>query len=118
MQLNNSIMKKINQLEEGRMLIGKRAEDKAKYIAEYEKSLTITMMRLKYGELFTIDNFKIGGDNLQANLIEKMAKGICWKEKMDAERAEGLYRAAVTGMSSLEAELNGLQSIMRYVKEI
>ena len=34
------------------------------------------------------------------------------------EQAEGLYRAAVSGMSSLEAELNGYQSLFRYLDNV
>ena len=116
--ISNAIQQKIEQLALGRKIIAQRAEEKAMYVADYEKAISIAIMRLKNGQTFEVDGNIIGGDSLPANLIDKLAKGVCWKERMDADRAEGFYRSAVSGMSSLEAELNGLQSIMRYMKEM
>ncbi|MDD4689052.1 MAG: hypothetical protein PHE51_04820 [Eubacteriales bacterium] len=115
--ISTEIQKRINDLSNGRKIIAQRSEEKAKYISEYEKKMAVVIMRLKNGEKFDIEGHTVGGE-LPANLIEKIARGVCWKEKMDMERADGFYRAAVSGMSSLESELNGLQSILRYLKEI
>ncbi len=117
-QISNEIQNKILKLSEGRKLIKQRAEEKSNYIGEYDRKMAITIMRLKNGEKFSIDNVDIGGDSLPGNLIEKLAKGICYKEKIDMEKAEGLYKSAVSGMRSLETEMSGLQSIFRYLQDV
>ncbi len=113
-QISDEIMHRIKLLQEGRKLIASRSEEKATAISNYDKKLSITIVKIRNGE----DVGLTLKDPLPVTLIDKVAKGLCSDEKLSMERADGFYRAAVSGMSSLEAELNGLQSIFRYLKDV
>jgi len=49
--------------------------------------------------------------------MEKIAKGICYQEKLNMELAEAQYKNAIVGMSAIQAELNGFQSIYRHLEQ-
>lgn len=90
----------------------KFSDAKAVAISEYDKALALTMIKLKNGMITEFEGQHI--DTLPATLIEKIAKGICYKESLAIESAEGTYKSAITAIESLKAELNGYQSINRY----
>ncbi len=110
-ETQRAIESKIKTLEACRQQLQARAESKSKAIAEYDKSLAVTMLKIKNGILMEIEGLKI--ENPQATLIEKLAKGVIWKERLEAEKTESLYKALVSTISCVQAELNGLQSISR-----
>ena len=113
-EVSQRITEKIELLEKGRKLILERAQRKAKAIANYEKALAITIAKQKANTIDNIDGTKI--DQLPATLIEKVARGLIYTEKLEAEIAELEYKAAVVGMSAIQAELNGYQSINRFLE--
>jgi len=112
-EISQRITEKIELLEKGRKLILERAQRKAKAVANYEKALAITIAKLKANAIDDIYGTKI--DNLPATLIEKVARGLVYSEKLEIEIAESEYKAAIVGMSAIQAELNGLQSVNRYL---
>ena len=114
--VSREIIAMMGSLDEAVDSLPKLGEDKAKSIAEYEKSVTITIMRLKNGEEFRVDGRSI--HNTQATLSEKLAKGICWKEKIDMEKAEADYKNTLAKVEALKAKLNGWQSIYRHLSEV
>ena len=54
---------------------------------------------------------------LPATIIEKTAKGICWQARLDMEKADALYKSLISNIDSVQAELNGFQSINRHLSE-
>ena len=110
-----AIETKIDQLKMGRQLLGERAHEKAEAIGKYRKMVAITIIELRNGVAFILEGKEI--KDPPTTLIPKIADGICWKEKIKADETEGLYKVAIKGMDALMAELNGLQSINRYLKE-
>lgn len=110
------IEEKINQLETGRKEIKTLALNKAEAIMEYEKKMAITIIKLRNGETMELDGEMIIAP--QATLIDKIARGICYIEKLESDTADGLYKAGIVGMSSIEAQLNGYQSINRHISEL
>lgn len=112
-EIQKRISEKIQELEKGRKLVLQRAEAKAKFTAEYEKSLAVTILKLRNNMIDSFDG--ISCTDLPATLIEKVAKGICWKESNAASLAESEYKSAIVGMESLKSELNGYQSINRFL---
>jgi hypothetical protein len=109
------IFDKIKEIETERGYIGKLAQEKAKNIANYEKKLAITIISLKNGI-----EIELGGQKIKSppvTIIEKIAKGICFEEKIAADLAEAKYKAHITKMECLMAEMNGLQSINRYLDQ-
>ena len=110
------ILRCIEELRKGRKLLQERAEAKAIAISEYDRAITVTILKLKSGQMMELDGEKV--ENPQTTIIEKIAKGICWKERLEMEKAEAMYRNAVSGMNSLQAELNGMQSLNRHLSEV
>jgi predicted nucleic acid-binding Zn-ribbon protein len=116
-KISNSIQTKIHELEKGRAIIKDRATDKAEAISEYEKAISLTILKIKNGMITEFEGQQID-EKLPANLVEKIAKGICWQEKLAVEKTEGFYKAAIVGMQSIMSELNGLQSLNKYLDKI
>ncbi|HDZ26359.1 hypothetical protein LCGC14_0398900 [marine sediment metagenome] len=111
----DKIEHRINLLAKGREVIQERAENKARKIADYEKELALTLIKMKEGVEMELEGHSIKA--LPVSIMEKVAKGMCWKEKLDMEQADAEYRNAIAGMHALEAELNGWQSIFRHLEE-
>ena len=115
-KLSQLIEEKIKLLEAGRKELKTRAERKAETIATYDKRMAITMIELKNGVEVMWEGQKI--QSPPATIIEKVAKGLCWKSKLEMEKAEAFYKNAVVGLSCIQAEMNGLQSINKYLGEV
>ena len=52
-----------------------------------------------------------------ATALEKIAKGICYKEKLEMDKADAEYKSLITYIDIVESQLNGWQSINRYLSE-
>ena len=102
----------IDLLSKGRSELQERSKRRAETIAEYEKDLAITIIKLKNGVMMTLETEQILLP--PASTAEKIARGICWKEKLAMEQSDAEYRNAIAGMRALEAQLNGYQSIYRH----
>ena len=102
-KIADKIEEKVKLLEQGRTELQSKAQNKAMAISEYDKCLAIAIIRLK-------DSGKY-----PATLIEKIAKGDCYKERAASELAKAEYKLTVTKMNAIQAELNGYQSIFRHL---
>lgn len=115
-QISKEIETRIGLLAIARKELAERASLKAVTIAEYDKALAITLIKLREGIEIEFEGHKIKG--LPVSVMEKIAKGMCWQERLAMEEAAASYGVAVSGMNSLQAELNGMQSIYRHLSEI
>lgn len=116
LQVSQEIEKRIGLLAEARKLLAERASIKAVTIAEYDKALALTIIKLRNGIELELEGNKI--KNFPATVLEKVAKGFCWQERLAMEEASASYGVAVSGMDSIKAELNGMQSIYRHLSEV
>lgn len=115
-KVSTEIETQINEIRKSLGHLKERAEEKAKALAEYDKAMAKTIMKLKNGIEFEIDGITI--QNPQATLIEKIARGICYQEKINMELSEAQYKNLIVGIDSLQAILNGLQSIFRHLESL
>ena len=113
--INQQITDNILLLRKTRDQLKVRAEDKAKAIGEYEKALAITLVKLRNGEAFEIDGQIIVDPPV--SIMDKLAKGICYKESIARDIAESNYKNAVLALESIKAIINALQSMLRYTDE-
>ena len=113
-QVATEIQKCISQLTKAIKDVKTRSERLAQAIANYDKRLAIVMIQLKNGYEFEVDGQKI--KEVSATNLEKVAKGICWKEKLELETAEAEYKSVITFIETVKAQLNGWQSINRYLE--
>lgn len=92
------------------------AQKKAETSADYEKTLAMTIVGLKNGKEYELDTVKI--TEQPTTVLEKVAKGICWKAKLEMDLAESAYKNSLKTIELTESQLNGYQSINRYLSEI
>jgi hypothetical protein len=80
-----------------------------------EKAKTIALYDLKLGEACeTLRN----ETNLPASLIERVARKLCHKEREKMETADVLYKACISNLEALKAQLNGYQSIYKHLDSV
>ena len=97
-----SIQKKIKEIDEIRREIKERGEQKAQAVSEYDKRITITLIELKNGRKFLLENQEI--ENPPVSIMEKIAKGLCWGEKLEMEKAEANYKSVISNLEAVVSE--------------
>ena len=111
----NLMRKKIDEMAEMRQQLEERSKRKAHAISLYDNKLALIIIKLKNGEQMKLDDIPV--KKPPTTITEKIAKGICWKERLEQEEAEGLYKSLISNLEAIKAELNGLQSIFRHLED-
>ena len=110
------IQNKISELDQERPRLFDAAQSKAQAVSEYDKAVAIATLKLRNGTITEFEGEPI--KNLPANLIPNIAKGICYKECFLKEAEEGCYKAVLTNIEVLKTQMNGLQSINKYLDNL
>ena len=71
---------------------------------------------MRHGKEYELDGKKIV--NPPVSIIERVARGICFKELLEKDMAETTYKNLIIKINLTEAQLNGWQSVFRYQKEV
>ena len=108
------IEQKITELEQEREKLAHAAASRAIAISNYDRAVALTILKLKNKMILKFDEIDVGATPVSVQ--EKVAKGICWRERLKMEEAEGVYKSIVSNIDSIKAELNGLQSINRHLQ--
>jgi hypothetical protein len=93
--------------------LDKLGRDAAERSAVYDKELAVTLIRLKNGD--ELEFFGQTIKNPPASTSERIAKGICYKAKLEAELADHLYMDCQQKLKAAMAVLSGRQSKNRYL---
>jgi hypothetical protein len=112
----NEIRIKINAIKDLRSKCKEYADNKANKTAIYDKQMAVTIIQLKNGKEFQFENEII--KEPVNTLIDKIARGICWKDKLEMDKAEGEWRALLSNIECAQTELMGLQSIFKYLDKV
>jgi hypothetical protein len=112
-EIADAIKQKIDELEQIRKTVRKRGEQKAETKAAYEKQITIVLIDLKNGVEYELDGRKI--KEPPASIMDKLARGLCWRESLEMEKADASYKSAVVNLEAVSTQINALQSINRYL---
>ena len=110
-EVSGLIYDKVKLLEKMRVEIRQRAEAKAEAGAAYDRIMAVTLLQLKNGKVFELEGEVVSGEKMAANILEKIAKGICWQEQLAADKSEALYKALISNIDAVQTEVNALQSI-------
>ncbi len=110
--ISQKIQDNIKILSQARNSLLTRAKDKAEALGAYEKKLAQTMLRLRNGQSVVFNDEEIRYES--ATGLEKIAKGVCYKESIALDIAESNLRNAHVSMRATEAMINALQSLLRY----
>jgi len=114
-EVAGKIENKIILLEQMRKNIRQLAIDKANAIGEYRRARAHVLIRLRNGIAYELDGDWIENPAVSGSL--QIASGICWKEKIKEQEGIELYKAGLTVIESIKAELNGYQSIFRHLED-
>lgn len=105
-KVKDCIEKLISEIGHCRRDIETKGNARAKAISNYDKQLKIAIVVLKDGGKFP------------ATLIEKIAKGVCCDHREQLELAEVAYKACISNLEALKAQLNGYQSIYKHMDSV
>ncbi len=111
------IQKKIEQnimlIQKERPKLDILAREKAVYAANYDKAIAVTIMKLNNGKALELDGETV--KDPAKSIMEKIAKGICYQERLDMDVAEANYKSQVLKLDAVKAVLNGWQSVNRHL---
>lgn len=116
LQVADLIRKKIKELETERAKLLDQAQAKANAIRDYDLAFALAYLKIKNKVITHLQDEPIG--NVAQSNIPIIAKGYVCGEVFDKDAEEGCYKALLTNIEAIKAELNGLQSINRNLSEI
>ena len=96
----------ISEIGKCRREIEEKGNARAKAIRNYDMKFGCAIVALKEEGKFP------------AVLIEKIAKKVCAEDRYELEIAESGYKACISNLEALKAQLNGYQSIYRHLESI
>lgn len=114
--VKDAIQKLIVEIGKARREIEEKGQAKAKAISDYDKRLAITLAELRSGENYILANKSHTPPPV--TIMEKIAKGICSEERYALELADSGYKATISNLEALKAQLNGYQSIYKHLENI
>ena len=91
-----------------------RVSDKAYSVGEYEKKLAQTMLELRNGKVVLFDGKEESYS--QTTGLERVAKGICYKERIKQDLTDSALRALYVKMDNVKTEIMALQSKLKYIE--
>ena len=111
----DKIEQKIAALETHRDSLQDASEKKASALSEYEKAVAITSLKVKEGLIEEFEGIKLPA-KVSDTFLRMIIKGLNYKKLYKMSEAESAYKALVTTIDAIRAELNGLQSINRHLQ--
>jgi hypothetical protein len=115
-QVAKEIEGKINELELLKKELPAAIYHQGKTAADYDKQLALTIVRLRNGTEMQFEGYTV--KDPPVSIMERIAKGICWQEALTMDTAEGKLKAIDSAIKTTMAQLNGFQSINRYLAEV
>ena len=113
-KVKTSIEAMIVEIGKCRREIEEKGKSKAKAISDYDRKMAITLATLRNSE-----SYELSGKTYKqppVSIMEKIAKGICSDEIYAREVAESNYKACISNLEAMKAQLNAFQSIYRFAE--
>lgn len=92
------------------------AKHKARTKANWKKTRTTTMVSLRAGMVYNIDDVEVGCKS-ETNL-KSTAEGVVSELEYDMDVAESAYKNCIVNLDCLKAQLNAKQSIYRHLDNL
>ena len=111
-RVRDFIQKLIIEIGKCRRQIEVKGKEKAEAVKKYDMKLAVALATLREAE-----TYELGGKKYKSppvSIAEKIAKGIVSQERYDMEVAEAGYKAAISNIEAMKAQLNAYQSLFRY----
>lgn len=94
-----------NRLKEGSNKLFTLAKIMAETERDYRKALQVKIVQLR-------------SDKVQATLIPDIARGETADLKFERDLAEARYKSARDSLDAIQAQMNGLQTLLHFQKEV
>lgn len=95
-------------------LLDTLGQEAARAEAEYDKAVAIALVKLKNGVEMNVFGLKVQGP--PAATAEKIAKGICYEQRLQATLADNGLKACQMKLRAAMAVLSGRQSKNKYLE--
>lgn len=105
-EIREIIQNIVSEIGGCRREIETKGNARAKAISNYDKQLKIAIVTLREEGKFPV------------TLIEKIAKGVCSDHREKLELAEVGYKACISNLEALKAQLNGYQSVYKHLDSV
>lgn len=115
-EVADNIQELIKEIGKCRREIEDKGKAKAKAISDYDRKIAVTLATLRNTEEYTL-----AGKTYKTppvTIAEKIAKGVCSEERYAMELADSGYKATISNLEALKAQLNGYQSIFRHLENV
>ena len=112
-QIATTIQNIVKEIGEYRRMLKESGETLATATRDYDRKMAITLATLGDSE-----TYELAGKTYKSppvTIREKIAKGICCEERYKLVLAETGYKACITNINALQAQLNANQSLFRYL---
>jgi len=107
------IQDSINKLQLYSGKLKEVAQKRAVAISEYDKQVAKIIMTLKNGGEVEFEGEVI--TKPAATIMDKLTKGICWRERLEMEKADSAYKNCLTIIKVEQSVLQGYQSINKFL---
>jgi hypothetical protein len=113
-QAAKNIQAIIAEIGKCRREIEDKGKARAGAIKIYDMRLAIALAELRNAETYELNSktYKVP----PVSIAEKIAKGMVAHEREAMELAESGYKACISNLEALKAQLNGYQSIFRHME--
>ena len=112
-EIQKQLQIEVKQLNKALNTIKERSHIKTQTHALYAKELAKTIISLRNGIEFKIEDQTI--KNPPASVLEKIAKGICWESQLNMEQSEISYKNCLTGIQIIQTKITALQSMNKFI---
>lgn len=114
--ISNEIKRKIEEIKAKRLELPKLIEAKRQAMYKYFKNKSIAVIKLKNKNSVEIDGKELR-KNYPVSMVFGLSELVIFENKIELEICTLQYNAAIASLRSLQAELNGYQTILRYLDE-
>lgn len=115
-RVKDCIEKLIAEIGHCRREIETKGKMRATAIKNYDLRIGVTLAELRHTENFTLKDKIYNAPPV--TIMEKIAKSICADVRFELEIAESGYKACLTNLSALLAQLNAYQSLFRHLETV
>ncbi len=116
LEISHKIEEKNLELDDFKKSLVELAKNKVFSASEYEKVVALTLISLRNGKSYEFEGQTI--ENPPTTIMEKIVKGICWRESLAKDSADAKYNNIIKKIDIVKAQLNGYQSIYKHLSAI
>jgi len=113
-KISELIQAKNKELDDIRKVLIERSNARDEAEKEYNKKYAVVLIQLKNKVEFEFEGIKI--KEPPAASVKEIAKGICFNEKFNLDKAESMLKIAYKNIETCIAQQTANQSLLKYME--